>query len=61
MTGTSNDGREDSPGGVITGKASFAHSGTIVHDKSGNILVTHLDEIRLKDLIRFDITESQAV
>ena len=42
MTGTANDGGEDSPGGVITGKASFAHARAIVNDKSGNVLVTHI-------------------
>ena len=42
MPGASNDGGEDSPRGVITGKASFAHARTIVDDKSGNVLVTHL-------------------
>ena len=44
MPGASNDGREDSPGSVITGESGLAHSGAIVHDKSGNILVTH-DEL----------------
>ena len=42
MPGASNDGGEDSPRGVITGKASFAHARAIVDDKSGNVLVTHL-------------------
>ena len=42
MPGASNDGGEDSPGGVITGKASFAHARAIVDNKSGNVLVTHL-------------------
>ena len=44
MAGASNDGGEDSPGGVITGESGLAHAGAIVHDKSGNILVTH-DEL----------------
>merc|ERR1712038_1887068 len=38
-----NDGREDSPGGVITGETSLAHAGAIVNDKSSNVFVTHLD------------------
>merc|ERR1712213_120862 len=42
VTGASNNGREDSPGGVITGESSFAHAGAIVDDKSGGIFVTHL-------------------
>merc|ERR1719486_819298 len=42
VAGTSNNGGEDSPGGVITGESSFAHAGAIVNDKSGGIFVTHL-------------------
>merc|ERR1711870_4755 len=38
----SNNGWEDSPGGVITGESGFAHAGAIVNDKSGGIFVTHL-------------------
>ena len=45
MPGASNNGGEDGPGGVITGETGLAHTGTIVNDKSGNILVTHLDEV----------------
>ena len=41
MPGASNNGGEDSPGGVITGKAGLAHAGAIVNDQSGNVLVTH--------------------
>ena len=41
MTGATNNGGEDSPGGVITGEAGLAHAGAIVDDKSGNVLVTH--------------------
>merc|ERR1712095_53946 len=37
VAGTSNNGGEDSPGGVITGESSFAHAGAIVNDKSGSI------------------------
>merc|ERR1712026_387903 len=37
-----NDGGEDSPGGVITGKTGLAHAGAIVNDQSGCVLVTHL-------------------
>ena len=42
MAGTTNNGGEDSPGGVITSETSFAHAGAIVHDKSGNIIITHV-------------------
>jgi hypothetical protein len=41
VTGTANDGWEDSPGGVITGEPSLAHAGAIVNDKSSNVFVTH--------------------
>ena len=43
MPGASNDGGEDSPGGVITGEAGLAHAGAIVNAQSGNVLVTHLE------------------
>merc|ERR1712073_236057 len=42
VAGTSNDGGEDGPGGVVSGEASLAHAGAIVADKSSNVLVTHL-------------------
>merc|ERR1719412_605495 len=42
MARTANDGREDSPGSVITSKTSLAHAGTIVNDQSSNVFVTHL-------------------
>merc|ERR1719147_296276 len=41
MTGTANNGGEDSPGGVISSKASLAHAGAIVNNQGSNILVTH--------------------
>ena len=41
VPGASNNGGEDSPGGVITGKAGLAHAGAIVHNKGSNVLVTH--------------------
>merc|ERR1719209_1284882 len=43
MSGTTHNGGEDSPGGVVSGKASLAHPGAIVTDKSSNVLVTHVD------------------
>merc|ERR1712026_292346 len=42
VTGASNNGREDSPGGVISSDTGFAHAGAIVNDKSGSIFVTHV-------------------
>ena len=41
MAGTTNNGGEDSPGGIISGETGFAHAGAIVNDKSSNVLVTH--------------------
>ena len=41
MTGATNNGGEDSPGGVITSETSLAHAGAIVNDKSSNVFVTH--------------------
>merc|ERR1711862_842805 len=38
----SNNGWEDSPGGVITSKTSLAHAGAIVNNQSGGIFVTHV-------------------
>jgi hypothetical protein len=43
VAGTSNNGWENSPGGVITSKSSFAHARAIINDKSGGIFVTHFE------------------
>merc|ERR1712026_299527 len=37
------DGGEDSPGGIITGETGLAHAGAIVNEQSGCVFVTHLD------------------
>ncbi len=42
MPGAADDGGEHGPGRVVSGKASFAHSGPIVHNKSRNVVVTHV-------------------
>merc|ERR1719394_1263020 len=41
MSGSSNNRGEDSSGSVISGKASFAHTRSIVNNKSSNFVVTH--------------------
>merc|ERR1711875_168118 len=41
VPGAANNGGEDSPGGVISSKASLAHAGAIVDNKSSNVLVAH--------------------
>merc|ERR1712088_142473 len=43
VAGASNDGGEDSPGGVITSESSLAHAGAIVDNQSGGIFVTHVE------------------
>merc|ERR1712102_57316 len=42
MSWASNNGWEDSPGGVITGETSLAHAGAIVNNQRGGIFVTHV-------------------
>merc|ERR1719190_293587 len=41
VTGTSHNGGEDGPWGIVTGKSGLAHTGAIVNDQSLNF-VTHL-------------------
>ena len=41
VPGPAYDGPKDCSGGVVSGKATFAHSRAIVNDKRGNVLVTH--------------------
>ena len=43
MARTANNGWEDSPGGVITSKTSFAHAGAIVDNESSNVLISHFN------------------
>merc|ERR1739848_801907 len=43
MARASNNGGEHSSWGIITSKASFAHAGAIVNDKSSNVFVTHFE------------------
>ena len=43
MPGSADDGREDSSRSVVSGESGLAHTGAIVDNKSGNILVTHFD------------------
>merc|ERR1712014_171961 len=51
VTGTSNNGWEDSSGSVISSKSSLAHAGAIVNNKSSNVLVTHLDLFDLRSVL----------
>ncbi len=43
MPWASNDGGEDGPGGIISSESGLAHAGSIVHNQSSNVLVTHVD------------------
>ena len=45
VAGTSNDGGEDGPGGVVSGEASLAHAGAIVAHQGSHVLVTHLERL----------------
>ena len=42
VTGPADDRWEDSPRSVVSGEASLAHAGAIVHNQSGNLVVTHV-------------------
>merc|ERR1711973_336780 len=42
VAGASNDGGEDSPGGIISGETSLAHAGAIVDNQRSGIFVTHV-------------------
>jgi hypothetical protein len=44
MTGSSNDGREDSSGSVISGKAGLYHTRPIVHNE-GSYIIVHGEKI----------------
>lgn len=41
MTGSADDGREDSTGCIISGETSLAHTGAVVDNQSCYIIVTH--------------------
>merc|ERR1711944_65581 len=41
VTWASNNGREDSTGGIISSESSLAHAGAIVDNESGNFLFIH--------------------
>merc|ERR1711990_1115275 len=49
VTGSTNDGWEDSTWGIVSGESGFAHTGAIVNNKSGNFVVTHFVLSRVFD------------
>ena len=42
MPGPADDGREDSPGSVVSSEAGLAHAGAVVNDQGGDFVITHL-------------------
>ena len=52
VAGTTDDGGEDSAGSVVSGETGLTHTGAIVYDKSGNVVVTHLGRLGKKELAR---------
>ena len=55
MPWATNNGGEDSPGGVITGETGLAHAGAIVNDQSSSVFVTHLDSFLSQGLERTEM------
>jgi len=49
MSGPANNGWEDGSWGIVSGETGFAHTGTIIHNKSGNFVVTHICLFVLSD------------
>jgi hypothetical protein len=45
VAGATDNGGEDSAGGVVTGEASLAHAGTVVNNESLNFVVSHCDDV----------------
>ena len=43
MARTADNGGEDGTRSVISGESSLAHTGSIVHNQSRYIIVTHVD------------------
>jgi hypothetical protein len=43
VAGTTNNGREDSAGSVVTSETGFAHTGTVVNYEGGDIIITHFE------------------
>ena len=60
MTGSSNNRGKDSPGSVVTGKAGLTHAGAIVHNKSSNILVTHVGLVEGRENSQIENVTNQA-
>jgi hypothetical protein len=53
MSGSTDNGGEDGTRGVISSESGFAHSGSIVHNKGGYVIVTHFASASLHKLETF--------
>jgi len=42
MSGSANNGWEDGSWGIVSGETGLAHTGSIIHNKSSNFVVTHI-------------------
>lgn len=47
MPRASNNRREDSTGSIVSGESGFAHTGSIVHNQSGNFIISHVWKLRV--------------
>merc|ERR1712128_252945 len=52
VSGPANNRGEDSPGGIISSKASLAHAGAIVTNQGSYVLVTHVGIVLLLSRVR---------
>lgn len=48
MSWAADDRWKDGSGGIVSGETGLAHTGAIVHNKSGNFVVTHICLFRYK-------------
>ena len=51
MTGAADDGWEDGTWGVVSSKTGFAHTGAIVYNECGNIII-HYDLFELINFVK---------
>jgi len=43
MARSSDDGRKHGTWGIVSSETGFAHTGAIVNDQSGNVVITHFE------------------
>lgn len=54
MTGSTNDRWENGPGCIIAGKAGLAHTGAVVDNQSGNLVVRHRSKTVASELQKIE-------